>query len=242
MLPIPPRPPQSAAVALVPLRTGGKSRLQDTLDATHRADLVLAMLDDVLRVLRAAGLVDIRLLAGDDGAVSAAADRALVALRDPPSDTPGSSAPGSAPSPAPHPREATSPADERLRRAVDAGLATVGDGAARLVIAADLPLLRPADVAVILASRADVTVAPTRGGGTAVLRLAPGVSIPTCYGPGSAQAHLAAARGRGLRAELLDLAGTRSDVDAAADLDELGDAGQIPVGPATATFLAATRG
>jgi len=221
---MPPTSPPSP-VALVPLRTGGKSRLQGTLDAARRADLVLAMLDDVLHVLRTAGLVDIRLLAGDAGAASAAADRGLTALLDPPSAALGSAA-----------------AEAHLRRAIDAGLAAVGTGCARLVVAADLPQLRAADIEAILASTADVTVVPTRGGGTALLRLARGAVIPACYGPGSAEAHLAAARSRGLQVEQLDLDGARSDIDAAADLDALDGAGPIPVGRATASFLAAPRG
>lgn len=217
-----------AVVALVPLRTGGKSRLGDTLSEERRAELVLAMLDDVLAAIRAADLEDIRVLAGDPAAAEAAHARGLQVLRDP---TPGG----------------VVGADERgdgsLRAAVDAALAEVGDLSARLVVAADLPRLRSSELRDTCMHPADVTVAPTVGGGTALLRLAPGVTLRTQYGPGSARAHLAEADQNGWTSALLDLPGAHHDVDAAADLAALGaPLGGSPPGVSTAAFLAGLRG
>jgi len=229
---VPPAP--TSTVALIPLRTGGKSRLRGTLDAQRRSDLVLAMLDDVLSALRAADITDVRVLAGDHDAASAAAARHLDVVRDPESDdptmrpdTPADAARG----------------DGRLRGAVDAGLKAVDAGSIRIIVAADLPLLRASDIRALLGSTADVTVAPTRSGGTALLRLGRGVVIPARYGPGSAAAHLTAAAGLGLRAESIDLPGARTDVDAAADLEAFDSLdAPLTVGDATASFLAAPRG
>jgi 2-phospho-L-lactate guanylyltransferase len=232
--------PDATITALVPLRTGGKSRLQDAVDGTRRDALVLAMLDDVLAALHAAGILDVQLLCGDAGAATAAATRGLVAVLDPtdaPADRPGGAS-------------ATAASELSLRRAVDTGLARVGTGAVRLVVAADLPLLDHTELASLLASTADVALAPTRGGGTAVLRLGPGVVLPTQYGAASAEAHLRIARERGLSVDVLDLPGAQHDVDGVADLESLtlalvGDgtlANGRGGGRATASFLAEHRG
>lgn len=214
----------SAPVALVPLRTGGKSRLQGALPTGRREALVLAMLDDVVTALRAAGVPDVRILAGDVRAARAAGQRDLPALLDPAG-----------------PAAATG-GDRRLRAAVDAALAELTPASVRLVVAADLPRLCAAEVRGVLADDAEVVVAPTRGGGTAVLRLAPGVTVPARYGPGSAAAHAAEATRAGRSVTLLDLPGGSQDVDDGSDLLALRNgAGAIP-GPATTAFLAGGRG
>jgi len=218
--------PDATAIALIPLRTGGKSRLEGTLDEGRRAGLVLAMLDDVLAALHSAGLADIRVLAGDDAAAVAAGTRGLAALSDP-------SGPAS-----PDRASAGSPLDVRLCRAVDAGLGRVGTVGQRLVVAADLPLLDAQDIRTLLDSPADVAVAPTSSGGTALLRLGAGVTIPSQYGPDSAAAHGRIARAQGLSVEMFDLPGAQRDIDRAADLDGLHLHGARPVGSSTASFLA----
>lgn len=216
--------------ALVPLRAGGKSRLGAALDAPSRADLVLAMLDDVVTALQGAGVDDIRLLASGDDALHAARARGLPAIPDPQADGPQNG-------------------DGRLRRAVDAGLAAVPIDRDRLVVAADLPLLSATEVSTVLAVPADVVVVPTSGGGTALLRLAPDVDLGphplTRYGPGSAAAHVMLARRAGRTVTLLELPGARHDVDAAADLaalQELLTAGSTGLGRASAAFLSGSHG
>jgi 2-phospho-L-lactate guanylyltransferase len=251
MLPTPPSdpddPPLTAdrVAALIPVRTGGKSRLREELDGVGRAGLVLAMLDDVLAALHGAGVTDIRMLCGDSGAVAAAHARGLTVVPDPGTADPGS------PEHAPSERDGRPdrtvdlPAyagDRRLRHAVDAGLASVDRGCVRLVVAADLPLLTSGEVTAILASSADVTLAPTHGGGTAMLRLAAGVDLPTQFGSASASAHLRVARELGLSVAQLDLPGAHRDVDHAADLRALHSAGSPPAGTATSSFLSGRRG
>jgi 2-phospho-L-lactate guanylyltransferase len=227
------RPP-TGTVALVPLRLGGKSRLGDALPVRLRDDLVLAMLDDVLAALRGAGIADVRLLAGCTAAAAVAHARGLPAITDPgPAEgvAGGSGAPG----------------DLRLRAAVDAALAHVPATTARLIVAADLPRLSAAEVASILADPTDVAIAPTANGGTALLRLAPGIKLAAQYGPGSAGAHAEAAEHAGLGVAVLDLPGCRHDVDGAMDLEALsGTLGRAldgaPPGPATTAFVAGVRG
>ena len=223
----------AAAVALIPLRTGGKSRLRGALTDEHRAGLVLAMLDDVLAALRSAGLADVRVRAGDAGAAAAATARGLRALADPEFDLEDRG-----------PDDArVAPGDRSLRAAVDAALAEVGEGSARLVVAADLPRLEAAEVRAACRHPADVVVAPTSGGGTALLRLAAGVTLPTRYGPGSARAHLAEAGHGPWSAALLDLPSARHDVDAAQDLAALRrEAARTVPGVATTAFLAGLHG
>jgi 2-phospho-L-lactate guanylyltransferase len=224
----------AGVIALVPLRMGGKSRLGDALVAEHRDDLVLAMLDDVLAALRGAGIADIRLLAGCSAAATAASGRGLTAITDPPTvDGPE--------------RGTMTSGDLRLRAAVDAALAHVPATEVRLVVAADLPRLSAAEVVCMLTDPSDVAIAPTAGGGTAVLRLAPGVTLPARYGPGSAGAHAEAAELAGWSVSMLDLPGGRRDVDAAADLAALsGSIGRAldgaPPGPATTAFVTEVRG
>jgi 2-phospho-L-lactate/phosphoenolpyruvate guanylyltransferase len=216
-------------VALVPLRTGGKSRLGASLPPGARDALVLAMLDDVVASLRGAGITDVRVLAGGAKAAAAAAARGLPAIVDPPTIVADSGAPIEG--------------DTALRAAVDAALAALPVTSVRIIAAADLPRLGAAEVAAVLADPADVVIAPTAGGGTALLRIAPGVSLPARYGPGSAGAHLAAAEAGGLSVTVLDLPGARHDVDAADDLAALmGPLDGTSPGPGTTAFLAEVPG
>lgn len=218
---IPTDGPSRPLTALVPLRGGGKSRLGDSINPSARGRLVAAMLDDVLAALSGGGVREILILAADAAAVALADARGSVVLRDP--------------------EERSGPSadrDGRLRAAVDAALATIAPDGPRLVVAADLPRLTAAEVAMLVADPAEVVVAPTVGGGTAVLRLGPDVVIPARYGAGSAGEHLRVAEERGLTTSVVHLPGARHDVDVAADLMVLADPldGAMP-GPATAALL-----
>lgn len=221
-------PVTAPVTALVPLRTGGKSRLGAALAPSDRAGLVLAMLDDVVAALHGAGVNDVLLLAGGEDAMAAARARGLAAVPDP-DPTVGEDRTG----------------DRLLRRAVDAGLAAVPIDHERLVVAGDLPLLSSTEVRRVLGVTADVVIVPTAGGGTALLRLAPGIELAARYGVGSAQGHATSARDAGHAVVVLDLPGARHDIDAAADLTALtallaeGAGGQ---GRACAAFLSGVRG
>lgn len=110
-----------------------------------------------------------------------------------------------------------------LNAAVAAGTArAVASGAtALLVLPADVPLVAADDVTALFAADADVAVAASDDGGTnALLRRPPDV-LGAKFGPGSAEAHQAAARAAGLRVRTLDLPSLRLDVDDLADLERL---------------------
>lgn len=204
-------PRTSPTTVLIPLRSGGKHRLSEQLDAAARWSLCVAMLDDVVGAVRAAGLADVRIIASGDAAVEAADARGLPVVRDRADATIASHA---APRPGPGPDLGA----EGLRRAVDDGLAVVGPTGVRIVLAADLPLLTSNEITELLATSDRVTVAPTRDGGTGALLLPAGATIPALYGRGSAAAHLQAARGAGLATVELDRTGFAIDVDSEIDL------------------------
>ncbi len=116
-----------------------------------------------------------------------------------------------------------------------AGLDAAGAEPARAVLLADLPALRPDDLVRALAAadgRRAAVVPDAAGTGTVLLTLAPGATLRTAFGEGSAAAHesLGAAR------HDLDLVRLRRDVDTVADLAQ---ALTLGVGPRTAAVLAA---
>lgn len=103
------------------------------------------------------------------------------------------------------------------------------DGIAALL--ADLPALRPAELAIALAQAAAYPrsyVADADGTGTTLLTALPGVALQPAFGPGSAARHAAAA------VALPGGPSLRRDVDTVADLRA---ALELGVGPATAGLL-----
>ena len=93
-----------------------------------------------------------------------------------------------------------------------------------LVVAADLPLLRPSDVAALIARGGprNIVLAPSKDGtGTNALLLPPGVAMPPAYGPGSFFAHRDRARRLGLGVVEIRRPGLGFDVDTPADLNGL---------------------
>jgi len=204
----------TGVTALVPLRTGGKSRLAQVLPPVERARLSLAMFDDVLDALSGAGVTDVHVLAADPAAASIARDRGLPALHDP--------------------QEASG-----LRHAVDAGLRTVGADVTRLVVAADLPRVHAEDITAALTQSpsAAVLIARMRDGGTGLLRLRPTVDLPSQFGPDSAARHARVARSAGLSVAWLERVGLTQDLDDASDLA----AAQQRLEDEPATLAARTR-
>lgn len=199
----------ASVTAIVPLRTGGKTRLSPFLRPHERSALAGAMLADVAAALREAGLGRIVVAAEGPSAVAAAGALGLETVPD---------------------ADGGHGLDHALRQATARLRATE----ALLVVAADLPRLTSADVAVVLAAPTPVVVAPTRDGGTGGLLRRPPDVIATAYGPGSAAAHRRLAAAAGVEASTVSRRGFAHDVDTVADLDELRARG---VGPATARVL-----
>ncbi|MFO7960645.1 MAG: 2-phospho-L-lactate guanylyltransferase [Nitriliruptoraceae bacterium] len=203
-------------VALVPLRAPGegKSRLAAVLDTEQRAALAIAMLADVTAALTAAGLDEVIVVAGGRRAAAAGVDLGLPVLVDP-------------------------PGCRGLDDALAAATQQVGTHRDLLVVAADLPRLRPCDVVAVLEPDVEVVVAPTAAGGTGALLRRPAAVIGTAFGPGSALAHRALARSAGARSADVDRDGIHHDVDTFTDLAALH---HVELGARTAAILPALLG
>jgi 2-phospho-L-lactate guanylyltransferase len=109
-----------------------------------------------------------------------------------------------------------------------------GAGSGVAALSADLPALRPAELAAALAacSVARGYVADAAGTGTTLLAAPPGHRLDPRFGPDSATAHRLSGA---VPVELPDLGSLRRDVDTAADLAA---AVALGVGPRTAAVLA----
>ncbi|MFF5226576.1 2-phospho-L-lactate guanylyltransferase [Dactylosporangium sp. NPDC000521] len=124
------------------------------------------------------------------------------------------------------------PADG-LNAALAFGARAAG-GAPVVALTADLPAMRPADLAVALAAAEALGrrafVPDLEGSGTVLLAAPAGVALDPHFGPGSAAAHL---RSGAVRLDG-DWPSLRRDVDTAADLDAAADLG---IGPHTGEIL-----
>lgn len=207
-------PSHAAAItALVPLRTGGKTRLSPVLGPDERAALAGAMLADVTAALARAGVARTVVLAQGPAATAAAAALGLEVLAD---------GPGTA----------------DLDAAIAHGTERLGPVDRLLVVAADLPALSGREVERLATADAPVVIAPTHDGGTGALLRRPATAIPTAYGRASAEQHRRLAEDAGVPAEVVDLPGFARDVDRPRDLAALDPA---DVGPATARVLERLR-
>ncbi|MBQ1056039.1 2-phospho-L-lactate guanylyltransferase [Micromonospora sp. C32] len=184
-----------------------KSRLRGALPGVPHEELALALAADTLRAARACPAVAGVLVVTDDARVRAAADAAGARVV---------ADPGAG-----------------LNAAFRHGAAAAGPRAAVAGLTADLPALRPAELAAALRATQGVRgfVADAPGGGTVLLAAPAGVPLAPQFGPGSAAAHAASGA--------LPLAGDwpslRRDVDTPADL---ATAAGLGLGPRTAALLA----
>ena len=160
----------SELVAVVPVRglPAGKRRLAALLDTDERNSLVRAMLDDVVAALLAAESVDRVAIASRDAAARDEAARLGVEFLD----------------------------QTNLRlgynRAVAFAQNAFRNVEALLVVPADVPLITPDAVDLMVATAPDgpaVVLAPAYDGGTNGLLLRPPGVITPLFGPSSARAH-----------------------------------------------------
>jgi 2-phospho-L-lactate guanylyltransferase len=189
---------QDAAV-VVPIKSfrHAKDRLAEVLTPAERADLARACAG---RVLDAARGFDTIVVCDDDEVADWAAARGVPSVRP----------------------EATG-LDAAVRRGVERARET-GHRVA-IVVHADLPLAR--DLAPVFEGRgpdevlASVTIVPDRhGDGTNVLVVPTGAGFEFHYGRGSADAHTAEARGRGLVVHVVHDPELEVDLDVVDDLAE----------------------
>ncbi|MFJ8819101.1 2-phospho-L-lactate guanylyltransferase [Amycolatopsis thermoflava] len=195
---------------IVPLKPprAGKSRLRGAVDERDHAALVLALAWDTLTAATDAG-VRLLVVAADPAAVSG--------LRRPGVEVVGEQGDGDL--------NSALRQGEALLRQRDPD-AVVG------AIQADLPALRPAELAAALAAAEGrrVFVADADGTGTTLLLSEPGGPLDPRFGAGSAAAHA----GSGAVPLELDLPTLRRDVDTPADLAE---ACRLGVGDRTRAVL-----
>jgi 2-phospho-L-lactate/phosphoenolpyruvate guanylyltransferase len=218
---------RAPAVALVPFRDPrtAKRRLAGVVPTGSRAGLAAAMFADVVTTLQRVSGLHVLVLAGSPRAQQLAERLGVESLRDPV-----------------HPhqnRELTGfTAPERgLNTAVAAARSRMA-GLDTLIVMADLPQLRRADVEALLAVDSDVAVAAASDGGTGGLLVRAGVRLLPRFGPGSASEHVTAARAAGLRVRRIELPGFAHDVDVRADLQVLS---RTVVGDRTRSLLRGLR-
>jgi len=90
-----------------------------------------------------------------------------------------------------------------------------------MVVMADLPLISMRNIQQIVSSSADVVIAPGRGGGTNILKVAKPDVFEVRYYELSFLTHLKRAEQRGLSVEIYDSFYTSVDIDEPTDLVEL---------------------
>ena len=180
------------------------------LTPPQRAELVLAMLEDVLIAVRAAhdGLL---LLVTPDEEYAPSAERAGAEL--------------------------IADAGGGYNAAVAQALAAAGarEAGAALLLPADQPRAQPSDLRTAIEALEEhaVVVAPSRDGGTGLLGLRPPDAIAPAFGLESAARHRTLGEAAGLAVAWFDLPSLRDDVDEAGDLLR----GAPPLGEATAAFV-----
>ncbi len=184
--------------AVVPLKrfADAKRRLAGVLDPESRRRLSTAMLRDVLAALTATP--------GVDRIVLATSEPSAAVFGCPIIDDGGG--------------------DLNVAIARAAAALEAAEVARMLVIAADIPLAAPAEIARALAAgtAAPVVIVPdARGLGTNALLLSPPRAMDPCFGTDSRARHTAAARNLGLASTELRLPGLGFDVDEPEDLARL---------------------
>ena len=181
--------------AVIPVKRLGsaKSRLRGAVPAAHHPALALAMVRDTAAAVLASPAVAGLLVVTDDALVAGAVRELGAAV-------------------APDPGGGLNAA---MRFGADE---VAGLSRHRVVLAGDLPALRPAELDAALGLAVGRSfVVDAAGTGTVLLAAPPGAGLDPRFGPGSAVAHAASGAIR-LDDRGGDWAGLRRDVDTAADL------------------------
>ena len=195
----------SGVSAVVPVKDlqGTKSRLAPILNPGARAGLTLYMMGRVVAAIRSSGVEDVCVVSPDGIVLNEAQRRGAVPLV--------------------QKTQGLNPAlEEGRNRALELG------ASALLVFPADLPLLEEEDVRAFLEASEGraVVISPdgTRSGTNALLTRPPD-ALPFAFGPNSFEAHLEAARKRGLDVRVCERSHLAFDLDTAGDLARLEKSG-----------------
>lgn len=199
-----------AILARDPLRA--KSRLAPHLPPPSRALLARAMFEDVLDAACGSGAGRVLVVSESAVLCALAEERGAAVLMTP--------------------ARGTNAAAEAARAALGAG----GQGV--LILHADLPCARPADVASLLRARGVVIVPDRRRAGTNALLVPAGSALRPRFGPRSFARHVAAARATGEPWRSAAVPRLALDIDTTADLRALRRA-EHRIGRATRAALRA---
>ncbi|MBA2782172.1 MAG: 2-phospho-L-lactate guanylyltransferase [Actinomycetota bacterium] len=192
--------------AVVPVKDlwGTKSRLAPVLDPGARAGLTLYMMGRVVRAILEAGIVDVCVVSPDRMVLEEAKRRGATPLVQ-------------------ESRGLNPALEEGRRRALELGASTL------LVLPADLPLLDAEDVLAVLQEAGEgssAVISPDGAlSGTNALLIQPPDVLPFAFGADSFEAHLGAARRRGLAVRVCERPHVAFDLDTAGDLASLGKPG-----------------
>jgi len=189
--------------ALVPAKAldRAKGRLAALLTEDERRQLVLAMLEDVVKALQALPEIDsVAVISPDAEVLDAARALAAEAIEEPPSV-------------------------RGLNQALAHGLSVMSSRPdALLVVLADVPALKPAGVKEVLDALPPdrgVVIAPSRAKGTSALALRPPDVIPFRFGEQSFQNHKREAAARKIEHTIVRNEALANDIDEPADLKRL---------------------
>lgn len=187
------------AVVPVKLFARTKQRLRPLLSRHECAALARAMLEDVLFALtRTSALAGVMVVTGDAQAAAMAHAAGALVIAD--AGNAGTTA-------------AVTKAAQHL-----AGMSREG----MLVVPADVPLITPADIEMILEAHCaapSITLVPAGSdGGTNALACSPPGAVPFRFGDDSFQLHRQAALARGIEPKILRLEGIGHDIDRPGDL------------------------
>jgi 2-phospho-L-lactate guanylyltransferase len=197
--------PSSGVSAVVPVKDlqGTKSRLAPILDPGARAGLTLYMMGRVVNAIRSAGVEDVCVVSPDRIVLDEAQRRDATPLLQ-------------------ESRGLNPALEEGRQRALELGASTL------LVFPADLPLLDEDDVRAVLraAGGRSAVISPDGArSGTNALLIRPPDALPFAFGPDSFEAHLEAARRRGLDFEVCERPHLAFDLDTAGELARLKKSG-----------------
>ena len=186
-----------ALTAVIPVNwlDRAKGRLATLLEAEERRQLAVLTLETVLTATREAGLAPVLLTPEPE---------ALLLLDFTSRET----------------IRAEDPGVQGLNAQLEAAVARLDEV---LILHADLPLCDAESLRRLLAWRvqASATLVESSDGGTNAMVLRPPGRFPLRYGPGSCEAHKAAAGAAGIAVTVMDLPGLRLDLDTPDDLRTL---------------------
>jgi len=193
---------------LVPLKrlNGAKTRLAGLLAPGERAELMRAMLADVLRAVAASRGVTACTLVSSEPDAAVLARRHDVAWWD----------------------DRGLPWNDALFAAMREAVSETGAA----VVSADIPLVLPAELEALIAATPErgAAIARATDGGTNAVSMRPAGAFRTCFGePGSARLHAEVAERAGLAAVVVDQPGTALDLDSPGDVERFLAAGRPTV-------------